>query len=104
MEEHNPRLKAAILETVENQLQSDDPPETRQTLERLKRAGFSDEEIAPLKKAYVLLYRSGLKLDEALARIEVEAPSEHTAHLVRFIRSSERGIAREQNTSGLREH
>lgn len=44
MEGHNPRLKAAILEVVENQLQSGDPPETRQTLARLKREGFSDED------------------------------------------------------------
>lgn len=44
MEDHNPRLKAAILETVENQLKSDDPPETKKTLARLKAEGFSDED------------------------------------------------------------
>ena len=32
---HNPYLKAAILEVVENQIREDNPPETRQTLERL---------------------------------------------------------------------
>lgn len=37
----NPHLKAAILEVVENQLQADDPPETRQTLEHLLSEGFS---------------------------------------------------------------
>ncbi|HEY3839743.1 MAG TPA: hypothetical protein VGL72_24395 [Bryobacteraceae bacterium] len=42
-----------------------------------------------------MLYRSGLRLEEALARIEAEAPSEETAHLVRFIRGSRRGICRE---------
>ena len=42
MENHNPRLKAAILETVENQLTSGDPPETKKTLARLVREGFSD--------------------------------------------------------------
>ena len=31
----NPYLKAAILEVVENQIREDNPPETRQTLERL---------------------------------------------------------------------
>ena len=31
----NPHLKAAILEVVENQIRNSDPPETRQTLERL---------------------------------------------------------------------
>jgi UDP-N-acetylglucosamine acyltransferase len=61
----------------------------------LKRAGFTAVEIGPLKKAYALLYRSGLKLEEALQRIEAEIPTEHTLHLVRFIRSSKRGICRE---------
>jgi hypothetical protein len=44
MEEHNPRLKAAILETVENQLKSGEPPETGETLARLEREGFSEED------------------------------------------------------------
>ncbi len=61
----------------------------------LKRAGFLREQIAALKRAYWLLYRSGLKLEEALDRIETEIPNEHTLHLVRFIRSSRRGICRE---------
>ena len=40
----------------------------------LKRAGFSTEDIGTLKRAYRLLYRSGLKLADALARIEAEIP------------------------------
>jgi transcriptional regulator of NAD metabolism len=40
-EGYNPYLKAAILEVVENQLRDNDPPETRQTLERLLAAGYS---------------------------------------------------------------
>ncbi len=61
----------------------------------LKRAGFSPSEVNELKRAYKLLYRSHLKLEEALARMEAEAQSPHTMHLVNFIRSSKRGIARE---------
>lgn len=61
----------------------------------LKRAGFSAEEVRALKQAYRILYRSGLKLEPALARIEAEIPDEHAAHLVRFIRASKRGICRE---------
>lgn len=60
----------------------------------LKRAGFSAAEIQPLKEAYRLLYRSGLKLETALERIESEIPTEHTLEIVRFIRSSQRGICR----------
>ena len=48
----------------------------------LKRAGFTSEEIAALKSAYRILYRSGLKLKDALARIATELDTEHTRHLV----------------------
>jgi UDP-N-acetylglucosamine acyltransferase len=61
----------------------------------LRRAGFKAADVAALKTAYKLLYKSGLKLEEALARIETEVPTEHTLHLVAFIRSSKRGICRE---------
>jgi UDP-N-acetylglucosamine acyltransferase len=61
----------------------------------LRRAGFTRDEICALKTAYRLLYRSGLKQSDALARIEAEADTEHTRHLVAFVRNSKRGIARE---------
>jgi len=61
----------------------------------LKRAGFGEADVKALKTAYRILYRSGLKLEEALRRIETEAPTEHTRHLVAFVRSSKRGICRE---------
>jgi UDP-N-acetylglucosamine acyltransferase len=61
----------------------------------LKRAGFTPAEIASLKAAYKILYRSGLKLKDALARIGSELHTEHTRHLVKFIQGSKRGICRE---------
>jgi UDP-N-acetylglucosamine acyltransferase len=61
----------------------------------LKRAGYRLSDIAALKKAYQILYRSGLKLEEALARIESQAPTPETLHLVAFVRRSQRGICRE---------
>lgn len=60
----------------------------------LRRAGFSREEISALKNAYRILYRSGLKLEDALKQIDAIG-TEHTRHLASFIRSSERGICRE---------
>jgi UDP-N-acetylglucosamine acyltransferase len=65
----------------------------------LKRANFSQQEIGRLKAAYRLLYRTGLKTEEALRRIEAEVPSEHTLHLVNFVRRSKRGICREATTA-----
>lgn len=61
----------------------------------LKRAGFSAAEIQAVKNAYRILYRSGLKLETALERIEAEVAGDHARHLVEFIRSSKRGICRE---------
>ncbi len=61
----------------------------------MKRAGFTLAQLANIKKAYRLLYRSGLKLDEALTKIETELADENTLHLVGFVRRSERGICRE---------
>jgi UDP-N-acetylglucosamine acyltransferase len=61
----------------------------------LKRAGYRASDIAVLKKAYQILYRSGLKLQDALVKIETEISSEATQHLVGFIRRSQRGICRE---------
>jgi UDP-N-acetylglucosamine acyltransferase len=60
----------------------------------LERAGFTHPQISSIKKMYRLLYRSGLKLQEALHRIQQECPSPFADDLVRFIQSSERGICR----------
>ena len=60
----------------------------------LRRAGVSEEDAIELKRAYRLLYRSALKLSDALDRIATECRSSHALHLVDFIRRSERGICR----------
>jgi UDP-N-acetylglucosamine acyltransferase len=61
----------------------------------LKRAGFSAEDIRSIKAAYQILYRSGLRQEDALKRIEDEWRSEQIAELVGFVRRSDRGICRE---------
>jgi UDP-N-acetylglucosamine acyltransferase len=61
----------------------------------LRRAGFASSTVAPLKKAYRILYRSGLKLEAALERIEAEAATPETLELVQFVRASKRGICRD---------
>jgi UDP-N-acetylglucosamine acyltransferase len=61
----------------------------------LRRSGLKAAQITALKTAYRILYRSGLKLEEALQRIGAEVPTEHTLHLIEFIRSSKRGICRD---------
>jgi UDP-N-acetylglucosamine acyltransferase len=61
----------------------------------LRRAGFTGEDISAIKRAYRLLYRSGLKLKEALERIEQDIESPYARHIVEFVRGTKRGIAHE---------
>ncbi len=44
MESEIPRVNNLILQVVENQLRDDRPEEARRTLERLKEAGYSEED------------------------------------------------------------
>jgi hypothetical protein len=44
MNETNPELGEKIIEVVQNQIQANDPPETKQTYERLLTEGHSDNE------------------------------------------------------------
>jgi UDP-N-acetylglucosamine acyltransferase len=60
----------------------------------LKRAGFTLEQIGAIRQAYRILYRSGLRLEDALTRIENELDDDNARELVRFIRKSQRGICR----------
>lgn len=61
----------------------------------LKRRGFSDEVISNLKKAYRIIFRSGLILDDALARVRSELnESQEAMHLMEFMKNSKRGITR----------
>jgi len=61
----------------------------------LKRNGFNDKDLGNVKKAYRLLYRSGLNVTQALERIAAECQlSTHIEDLMAFIRRSDRGIVR----------
>lgn len=61
----------------------------------LERNGISKEAQSSLKKAYKLLFRDGLTLNNAVKRIEKDLPSSNELrHLVQFIRGSERGLCK----------
>ncbi|NMG45100.1 acyl-ACP--UDP-N-acetylglucosamine O-acyltransferase [Aromatoleum toluvorans] len=63
--------------------------------EGLRRRGYSADGIAAIKRAYRALYRSGLRLDEARARVgELAADHAEVAPFSDFIAASERGIVR----------
>jgi len=61
----------------------------------MARAGIGEVARRNLKKAYKILYRSGLTLPQAIAVMEQELEScEEVEHFLRFLRNAERGICR----------
>jgi len=61
----------------------------------LERKGFSKETVEALQRAYRILIRSKLRVDEALQKIEEELGLFPEArYLVEFVRESKRGIIR----------
>jgi UDP-N-acetylglucosamine acyltransferase len=63
--------------------------------EGLRRRGFTPEQILAVRRAYKTLYREGLALEDARARLESEAANEPVlAPLVAFLRVAGRGLVR----------
>jgi len=61
----------------------------------LKRRGFSDETISNLKKAYKIIFRSGLILEDALSKVKAElSGSPEAMSFMEFMKNSKRGITR----------
>jgi UDP-N-acetylglucosamine acyltransferase len=61
----------------------------------LRRAGFTGEQRSALKRAYQILFRKGLALEDALLAMG-QLKDAHVAHLLTFIRASRRGFTRER--------
>jgi len=63
--------------------------------EGLRRRGYSEERIERLRRAYKLLYRSGLRLQEAVERLEALAVEDaDVAPLVAFLKAGTRSFVR----------
>jgi UDP-N-acetylglucosamine acyltransferase len=72
------------------------PAETR-TLNKvgLERNGVSEKSQGALRTAYKILFREGLTIPNALAKIEKELPKlQEILHLIQFVKTSERGISK----------
>jgi UDP-N-acetylglucosamine acyltransferase len=72
------------------------PAETRMINKvGLERSGMSAEAQKALRSAYKILFREGLTISNALAKIEKKLPAlPEIGHLIQFIRASERGIGK----------
>ncbi|MHB1306879.1 MAG: acyl-ACP--UDP-N-acetylglucosamine O-acyltransferase [Limisphaerales bacterium] len=61
----------------------------------LERNGIAPEAQRALRQAHKILFRDGLIVSNALARIEADLPAlSEVRHLVEFVRGSERGVVR----------
>jgi len=61
----------------------------------LKRKGFSDEVINDLKKAYKIIFRSGMTIEDAIRKVVDAYPdSKEVNYFVDFMRHSKRGVTR----------
>ncbi|RME37013.1 MAG: acyl-ACP--UDP-N-acetylglucosamine O-acyltransferase [Deltaproteobacteria bacterium] len=61
----------------------------------LKRRGFSEQALRNIKTAYKVVFRSNLRLEEALAQLEADlGDQEEIRRFIDFIKGSERGLTR----------
>jgi UDP-N-acetylglucosamine acyltransferase len=64
-------------------------------VEGLRRRGFTEEQMRAIRNAFRVLYRSELKLEDALVQIEQMAHEQPVLEiLAQFLRQSRRGLAR----------
>ena len=60
----------------------------------LRRAGLSGERRRVIKRAFDILYRSGMERSRALEVVRRELSGPEVDEIVRFFETSERGVAR----------
>jgi UDP-N-acetylglucosamine acyltransferase len=64
----------------------------------LKRRNFAPDLVRDIKHAYRIVFRSGLKLADAVTRARAEVPrSQGVDHFLAFIEASERGLCRQHS-------
>lgn len=86
-----------VVQDVPPFMLADGNPAKTRTINKigLDRNGVSEEAQGALKQAFKILFREGLTIGNALARIEAELPPlPEVQHLVQFARTSERGLSK----------
>ena len=66
----------------------------------LRRRGFTSDQIRNIKDMYDMIYNSGMKVSDALDKIEIGFPDcEEKKTILEFIRNSSRGIIKGPSVS-----
>jgi len=58
----------------------------------LRRAGFSSEERKAIKQAYKILYKSGLRQNQAVEKLKASYSTKPVQEIIDFIGTSTRGL------------
>ena len=86
-----------VVQDVPPYMMADGNPATVRTVNKvgMERRGVPLEARTAIRKAFRILFREGLAIDNALARIQAELPDlPEIRHFVEFVRTSTRGICR----------
>lgn len=86
-----------VVQDVPPYMLADGNPAKTRTINKvgLERHGVSDEAQSALRRAFKILFREGLTIPNALAKIEVQVPQlPEIQHLVQFVRTTQRGISK----------
>jgi UDP-N-acetylglucosamine acyltransferase len=65
----------------------------------LRRAGITPEQRLQLKRTYRVLFRSGLRLEDALTEAGLQEPGSPSARLVEFVSAAARGLCAAEHRS-----
>jgi UDP-N-acetylglucosamine acyltransferase len=86
-----------VVQDVPPFMMADGNPAQTRTINKvgMERNGISEDSQAALKSAYKIIFREGLTVSNALLKIETDLPQvEEIKHLLKFARSSERGLSK----------
>jgi UDP-N-acetylglucosamine acyltransferase len=86
-----------VVQDVPPFMLADGNPAATRTINKvgMERHGISEPAQSAIRSAFKILFREGLTIPNALAKIEKELPPlPEVKHLVQFIRASERGISK----------
>jgi len=86
-----------VVQDVPPYMLADGNPAKTRTVNKIgmDRHGVSEQAQGALRQAYKILFRQGLTIPNALAKIEAELPQlPEIQHLVQFVRDTQRGISK----------
>jgi len=86
-----------VVQDVPPYMMADGNPASTRTVNKvgMERNGVSDGAQSAIRQAFKILFREGLTISNALAQIQMELPQlPEIAELVKFVKSSERGIGK----------